>query len=61
MQGKAQGIQGICQLTASGNMTYDLLCATHQEPSREMAGNNGPDRGVRFSGMAQMPADRLES
>jgi hypothetical protein len=24
-QGKAQGFQGICPLTASGSMTYDLL------------------------------------
>jgi hypothetical protein len=48
MQGKAQGIQGIYQLTSSGKMTYVLLCAIRQGPSRETAGNNGLDCGVRL-------------
>jgi len=33
-------------------MTYNSLCATHREPRGELAGNAGPDCGVRFSGMA---------
>jgi len=34
-------------------MTYELIVRLTRRPSRETAGNAGPDCGVPFSGMRQ--------
>jgi hypothetical protein len=59
--GKGAGNPGNLPVTASGNTTYDLFCGNRQEPSREIAGNTGPDRGVRLfpQGPRRPPVARI--
>jgi hypothetical protein len=45
-QGKAQGFQGICDLSSSASKAYNLLVGSPTNSRREMAGNPGPDCGA---------------
>jgi len=47
--GNGAGFTGISDLTSSHNGTYQALCSSTQQPSREKAGNPVPDCGYGLS------------